>query len=227
MENSLKEFKKDQNFLKKFKNKYTISGCYYMGEVCDLVEFKLIKSRIFFNWEILNMRMEIFKEERDILLNAYSRWMWIGEWGYKFEKPLIFMELITEEFTCKFKKILSVKDIFKLTNKSNIFNLNIYFEPIIEEDPKSLSYKKNNNIWISYVGGLYDIIDSDFWLETIEDGKLGIIERGTITKTKIINFKNLCDETANTAIDMRKNIKCKWKLFASNHIKHLTIDEEI
>lgn len=219
MKEEFKEYNEDAKFLEKLEKKYILSGCYCTGTICDMVEFRLIKSKIFFKWENLSMTIAIFKEERSIMLEAYSRWMWIGEWGGEFKKPIIFMEIISENLNYKFKEILSVEKIFEITENFEIFNLRIYFETIIGEDPKESDYKEGNNMWIFYVGGMYDIIDPCFWLESTEGGEWTIVEEASVTETNSIWFRKLCEETADTAIEMRKNGVCKWWAFADPDLK--------
>jgi hypothetical protein len=68
------------------------------------------------------------------------------------------MELIKKESVMKSKKPFKINEILRYIEKESSFELNIYFETVMTKDPLKKDYKEKDNLFFSYLGGLYCII---------------------------------------------------------------------
>ena len=68
------------------------------------------------------------------------------------------MELIKKESIVKSKKPFKLNELLKYVEKEPNFELNIYFETIMAKDPLEKDYIEKDNLFFSYLGGLYYII---------------------------------------------------------------------
>lgn len=175
------------------------------------IKFQKSKLTININLEKLYIEFLVPKKETAIFLDVYWLKMLHGEWGQIAEKPIVFMEMKTKQFNIKSKTLMRPTEIIKLIKTSNKTKISIYFETTIPIDPISIDYKTKNNMWVSYIGGIYDFVNPEFSIENetqnIIDQEIENIEN--IDKKK---FDKICEETAKTAIEMRIN-NLNWKKF--------------
>ncbi len=144
---------------------------------------------------------------------------YFGEWGDLEEKKIIFMEINTEKKNIKSKKPLKLKEVYNIFKNNEKSKMTIYFEPTIQKDPEKESYKSYNNIWISYLGGLYEIVDPLWEVEGKEGLEFKEDKWGIWKIEKYKNWKEMEDtfhETADSAKELKK-YKNKWELFKFNY----------
>jgi hypothetical protein len=100
------------------------------------------------------------------------------------------MELIKNKSIIKSKKPFKIDEILKYVEKGPNFELNVYFETIITKDPLKEDYNEEDNLILSYLGGLYCVVLNNENL-----------------KSNIFNKKEIqlnINETYRTAISLRR-----------------------
>jgi len=176
-------FKKEEDKLKKFRHKKTVFIEDFIFNIC-LFELKI--------------NFKINKKDINEFCKIYHYIIYYDEWGVFREKPIIFMELIKNKSIIKSKKPFKIDEILRYIEKEPNFELNIYFETIITKDPLKEDYKEEDNLILSYLGGLYCIILNNENL-----------------KSNIFNKKEIelnINETYRTAISLRRKSN-KWMIF--------------
>ena len=136
-------FKKEEDKLKKFRHTKTFFIEDFVFNICPF-EIKI--------------NFKINKKEVNEFCKIYHYIVYYDEWGVFKEKPIIFMELIKKESVMKSKKPFKINEILRYIEKESSFKLNIYFETVMTKDPLKKDYKEKDNLFFSYLGGLYCII---------------------------------------------------------------------
>ena len=176
-------FKKEEDKLKKFKNRKTVSIEKFILNIC-LFELKI--------------NFKINKKDINEFCKIYHYIIYYDEWGVFKEKPIVFMELIKNKNIIKNKKPFKIDEILKCVEEEGNFELSIYFETTIAKDPLKDDYKEEDNLLLSYLGGLYCLILNN------ENLKLNTFNK----KELQLNI----NETYQTAISLRRS-SYKWKMF--------------
>jgi hypothetical protein len=91
----------------------------------------------------------------------------------------------------------------------------IYFETTIQKDPEKESYNRDDNIWMSNLGGLYHIVDIAWELNNKSSIKYEKKKFFSYDIEEYVDWNesiNIYKETAITAKEMKKN-KMKWEKF--------------
>jgi hypothetical protein len=101
------------------------------------------------------------------------------------------MELIKKKSIIKSKKPFKINELLKCVEEEPNFELNIYFETVMAKDPLEKDYKEKDNLFFSYLGGLYYIILNNENLQAMVLRK----------KSMQLNI----DETYKTAICLRNS----------------------
>jgi len=176
-------FKKEENKLKKFKHTKTISIESFIFDICPF-EIKI--------------NFKVNKKEINEFCKIYHYTVYYDEWGAFKEKPIIFMELIKKKSIIKSKKPFKINELLKCVEEEPNFELNIYFETVMAKDPLEKDYKEKDNLFFSYLGGLYYIILNNENLQAM------------VLRKK--SMQPNIDETYKTAICLR-NSSYRWKTF--------------
>ena len=214
-----KELNYEDKFISKIKGKKKITGLWACGRHIKPITFE--NENIVINWSYEFNKVEFYMSNEYIknFLEYYFYFMYYGEWGEVEEKPIIFMEVFAENFYKKSIKPLKVRDLFKNIKSKKEIKIQIYFEPTIQMDPESEYYRSGHNMWISNLGGLYDIVDPYWELNNKPSIKY---ENEKIFNYKIkkyidwIDFEKIYLETAITAKELKKE-KMKWEKFKFNY----------
>lgn len=212
------DLKKEEKFIKKLKPEEEILNIWACGDFYKK-PISWDDNNIVINWNFYENKAEFFITEKHVkwFCNYYFYLMYFGEWGELEEKHIIFMEIESEKIVKKEKKPIKTKDLFKFIMKNKRVKIVIYFETTIQEDPEKESYEEYNNIWISSIGGLYDVIDTSwegFELYNLNEWKF--LEKKVNLDEDDNLIMEIAKESAKTAKEMKKN-NVKWELFKFNY----------
>ena len=233
-----KQFKKEKKLFNSINSSKSIIGLWTAGGFEDApLSFK--NTDIIINWSLLEIKAEFFVNsiERSTFLPFYFNTIYYGEWGELEEKPIIFMEIETEDGIFKSKTPFKFRELWGFLKKN--IKLTIYFESVLLEDPEKKSAWEGNVDWISHVGGLYNVIDLSYWIENnevklIEDESEPDVNSGekytkniwflSVNRSINVDFydynneiKEVAFETLTTALEMKKH-GLNWKKFAASFL---------
>jgi len=208
------DLNKEERFIEKLKPEIEFLNIWSFG---DFYKKPIMwdNNNIVINWNFYENKAEFFVTEKYIkwFCNYYFYLIYYGEWGQLKEKHIIFMEIESEKLKKKEKKPIKTKEVFKFIKKNKRIKMSIYFEPTIQEDPEKEYYKENNNLWISSIGGLYDVIDPSWeGFELCNLDEWIFLEKKEILDKKCGDIIEIAKESAKTAKEMKINNK-KWELF--------------
>lgn len=210
-----KDLNYEDKFISKIKSKKKMSGCWCCGSDIKPITFE--GEDIVINWSYEFNKVEFYmtKNYFKCFMTHYFYLMYYGEWGDVQEKPIVFMEVFADNLYKKSIKPFKVKDLYKYIKSKNEVKVVIYFETTIQKDPEKESYKEGNNIWISNIGGLYNIIDLSWEMNEKESIKYDKKKFFNYEIEEYINWKDfieVCEETSKTAKELKKE-KMKWEKF--------------
>lgn len=155
---SEKELNYENKFISKIKNIKKISG--YWSHFKDIKPITFEGESIVINWSYEFNKVEFYMSSeyfKDFIIYYYYL-MYYGEWGNIEEKPIVFMEIYSNNFYIKSIKPFKTKDLYKFFESKNDIKIVIYFENIININ------KDNKNIELSDLGGLYHIANINWEL---------------------------------------------------------------
>ena len=214
-----KELNSENNFISKIKDKKNISGWWSFGS--DVKPISFDGEDVVINWSYEFNKVEFYMTKnyfKDFIV-FYFYLIYYGEWGEIQEKPIVFMEVYADQLHKKSIKPFKVKDLHKIIKSKNYAKIVIYFETTIQEDPEKESYNGGNNMWISSLGGLYNIVSPSWELNEKLSIKYNNKEFFEYKIEEYIDWKNFIEiykETAKTAKEMKEN-KIKWEKFKFNY----------
>jgi len=219
-----KELNEENIFISKLKTNIEISGYWVSNNDIKPITFE--NEDIIINWSYEENKAEFYLTDKyaESFAIYYFHLMYYGEWGLLREKPIIFMEIASENETIKSKKPFKSKEILKYIKKKKKVNINIYFETTIQKDPESELYNEEENLWVSSLGGLYDIIYPSWEINGKKNIKLNKKEWKFNDNNKIkikeyinwIKYEKIYKETALTAKELKLN-KSNWEIFKFNY----------
>ena len=201
---SEKELNYENNFISKIKNIKKISG--YWSNFKDIKPITFEGENIVINWSYEFNKVEFYMSSeyfKDFLVYYYYL-MYYGEWGDIQEKPIVFMEIYSNNFYIKSIKPFKTKDLYKFFESKNDIKIVIYFENMIDGN------KDNENIELSDLGGLYHIANINWELNNknyIKYDKKKIFNYEIENYIDWENFKNIYKENK---IDFKK-LKINYK----------------
>ena len=220
-----KELNEENMFVSKLKTSIEISGYWISHNDVKPITFE--GEDVIINWSYEENKAEFYLTDKyaESFTIYYFHLMYYGEWGLLREKPIIFMEMNSENETKKSKKPFKSKEILKYIKKKKKVNINIYFEPTIQKDPENQLYYEEENLWTSSLGGLYDIIYPSWEINGKKNIKFDEKEWkfNEINKIKIneyinwIKYTSIYKETAITAKELKLN-KLNWEIFKFNYL---------
>ena len=155
---SEKELNYENKFISKIKNTKKISG--YWSQFKDIKPITFEGENIVINWSYEFNKVEFYMSSeyfKDFLVYYYYL-MYYGEWGDIQEKPIVFMEIYSNNFYIKSIKPFKTKYLYKFFESKNDIKIVIYFENMIDGN------KDNENIELSDLGGLYHIANINWEL---------------------------------------------------------------
>ena len=155
---SEKELNYENKFISKIKNIKKISG--YWSHFKDIKPITFEGENIVINWSYEFNKVEFYMSSeyfKDFIVYYYYL-MYYGEWGNIQEKPIVFMEIYSNNFYIKSIKPFKTKDLYKFFESKNDIKIVIYFENMINLN------KNNENIELSDLGGLYHIANINWEL---------------------------------------------------------------
>ena len=155
---SEKELNYENKFISKIKNIKKISG--YWSQFKDIKPITFEGENIVINWSYEFNKVEFYMSSeyfKDFIVYYYYL-MYYGEWGNIQEKPIVFMEIYSNNFYIKSIKPFKTKDLYKFLESKNDIKIVIYFENMINRN------KDNENIELSDLGGLYHIANINWEL---------------------------------------------------------------
>lgn len=226
---SEKELNEENKLISKIKSNINIGGIWGTGNFdAKPISFEE-KEELLINWSGEEIKVEFFLTQKyaEAFVTYYHYLIYYDEWGVLKEKPIVFMQMESEEEKKKSKKPYGIKEILKFIKKEKKVIITIYFETTITKDPESKTYREINNLEIAYLGGLYDITDPTLVLRTKHSEKIAKTSKKKkwsytnksieIKKYKTWNeIAEIAKETAETAEKMKKN-KQKWEIFKYNY----------
>ena len=212
----------EKSILSKLKIKNSIIDVCCLGDFnTKPVSFEGEEENFIINWSGEQNKIEFYISTK--FLNSFCEYyyytMYYSEWGDVWEKPIIFMQMKSENQKIKTKRPFKLKEIINFIKKNKKIKLSIYFETTIIKDPEIEDYKEENNTLMLNIAGIYQIIETGIKLENKKFLKIEKKEWKMGNKnTKIKNYCNLkeyisiCKETEKTSKEMKIN-KINWKIF--------------
>lgn len=224
---NINELIKEEIFIKKLKTKKKITGIFCLGDSKEKpITFKNFEDKILINWCFSNLKIEFFIKSEFIkeFIHLYHRIVYYNEWGDISEKPIIYTELITKKNKIKIKNSFKSTDLWELIKKEKEIYLLINYETTIGHNPEKICSK--HDIWLSYIGGMYEITDVLYFIEEKEEileykeYKKNFFEifnkKKKILKDDLINLNKIIEETSLTARDLK--IKGNWEIFKYEYL---------
>jgi len=210
-----KELNYENKFISKIKEGKKLLAYWYCDNWIKPITFE--GENIVINWSYEFNKVEFYmtKEYFKGFIINYFYLMYYGEWGNIQEKPIIFMEIYGKNFYKKSIKPFKVKDLYKFLKQNDEVKIVIYFETTIQKDPEKESYNRDDNIWMSNLGGLYHIVDIAWELNNKSSIKYEKKKFFSYDIEEYVDWNesiNIYKETAITAKEMKKN-KMKWEKF--------------
>ena len=142
---SEKELNYENKFISKIKNIKKISG--YWSHFKDIKPITFEGENIVINWSYEFNKVEFYMSSeyfKDFIVYYYYL-MYYGEWGNIQEKPIVFMEIYSNNFYIKSIKPFKTKDLYKFLESKNDIKIVIYFENMINRN------KDNENIELANI----------------------------------------------------------------------------
>jgi hypothetical protein len=187
------------------KTKKELTGLWACGNP-DIRPITFKGTSIILNWSFYKLEFiaNFTQTDLEIFLPFYDGFMFYGEWGEEYTKPIAWMKVISENIEIQSKSPIKTNQLRNILQNATKIELSIAFEPILHDSPLRENYFSSNSYWINTFGGLYNIVDLLLYIDILdeEEGIEGELYHGNLPNYQNENWREYSIETGKTAIEL-------------------------